>query len=51
MHAAREAMAARATVPPEVELMLYDNHYRGDAPLKSTDLLYRSATAMGVWRS
>ena len=32
----------------EVQLLLYDNHYDGSAPLKATDLLYRSANKLGV---
>ena len=31
----------------DVQLLLYDNHYKGP-PYKQTDLLYRSATDIGV---
>ena len=31
-----------------VELLLYDNHYTPGRPFKKTDMLYRSATALGV---
>jgi len=40
--------ASRSSHPP-LELLLYDNHFAGHGkPFKDTDVLYRSATAMGV---